>query len=175
MDMRSAEFEAWAGNVERQNLNVPDLARVWSTGYWNAMQWLTSVGGSALFLYEPGRKLSMNDPEYWVMGETTQTEVGKTPIYAKIPIEKVIDGIEAIPMISQLDQKRMPGFVEAGAISTEDTYLGISNARKKIGERADGTPILQDTNNSLQDFENLDPPMLRRYNSQKPSWSQSNQ
>lgn len=171
LDTRSADFETWTGNNDRVNLAVPDMVCVWNTGTLNSMQWLTGVGGSGLFLYEPGRQLKRNDPEYWIKDETFQVEVGKTAQYARIPVEKVIDGIECIPFISQLDRKRMAGFLDAGAISTDGTYLGISNARKVIGERPDGTPILQDTNNSLEDFENMDPPVLRRYNVKRPSWS----
>jgi len=44
-------------------------------------------------------------------------------------------------------------------------------ARKKIGENEDGTPILQDTNNSTDDFDRGVKPMLRRYGAKMPSWN----
>jgi hypothetical protein len=44
-------------------------------------------------------------------------------------------------------------------------------ARKVKETRPDGRVILQDTNNSTDDFEVMDNPQIRRYDAQAPSWN----
>jgi hypothetical protein len=65
-----------------------------------------------------------------------------------------------------------------------NTYIGLSAVRKKIGENADGTPIIQDTNNSTDDFICVNEgsedapvwnyglvPQIRRFGAKMPSWN----
>ncbi|HUN02100.1 MAG TPA: DUF4876 domain-containing protein, partial [Niabella sp.] len=59
----------------------------------------------------------------------------------------------------------------AGMTYVGATYNGLGVARKKIAENEDGTPVLQDTNNSTDDFDRGVVPMFRRYNSKMPSWN----
>ena len=174
MDNSKVEFETWSGNAQRQNPDVPDLPYVFWSGYINTMQWLTSVNGAAFCLYNPGRKLEFNDNTYWVVGETTQHKEGYTsPLYAKIPAGQIIDGVELIPTPNDLNMKRIPGFVDAGAASVGAMYNNMSVCRKVIDHRADGTPIYQDTNNSTEDFEVMPEAKHRRNGEKTPSWSWS--
>ena len=174
MDNSKVEFETWSGNEQRQNKDVPDLKYVFWSGRVNSLQWLTSVFGSAFCLYNPGRELEYNDNSYWVVGETMQHEVGyTTPYYARIPAEQIIDGVELIPTPNDLNMKRIPGFVDAGAASVGATYNNMSVCRKVVDHRADGTPIYQDTNNSTDDFEVMSEPKHRRNGEKIPSWSWS--
>ena len=66
--------------------------------------------------------------------------------------------------------KRVPGFIDAGGTSVDATYCGKSVSRKVIGTRSDGTPILQDTNNSTDDFQVNESPALRRNGEKAPDW-----
>lgn len=173
-DNSMAEFEVWAGGKpERDNPNVPNLEYVYWGGSINTLQWLTSVFGAAFCLYQPGQKLTFNDNSYWILGETTQKEVTGTYEWAKIPADKVMDGVEFLPTMADLNMKRIPGFVDAGGFSVGATYIGKPAARKMTGRRDDGTPLYQDTNNSTEDFEMLDSPAIRRNGEKVPSWSPS--
>ncbi len=173
MDNSKVEFEAWSGNPQRQNPDVPDLKYVFWSGRVNKTQWLTSVFGSAFCLYQPGRDLTFEDKSYWILGETTQHKVGNTIEFARIPAAQIIDGVELLGTSSELNKKRIPGFVDAGAASVGATYNNMSVSRKKIDERPDGSPIYQDTNDSSYDFEALTPPAHRRDGIKTPAWSWS--
>lgn len=173
MDNSKVEFEAWSGNPQRQNPDVPDLKYVYWSGRVNTMQWLTSVFGSAFCLYQPGRALAYGDTSYWKLGETTQHKVGSTVEFARIPADQILDGVELIGTPSELNKKRIPGFVDAGAASVGATYNNMSVRRKRVGERADGTPLYRDTNDSSSDFEAATPPMHRRDGVKMPAWSWS--
>lgn len=173
MDNSKVEFEAWSGNPQRDNPDVPNLKYVYWSGRVNTLQWLTSVFGSAFCLYQPGRALSYEDTSYWKLGETTQHPVGSSTEYARIPAEQILDGVELIPTSTALNMKRIPGFVDAGAASVEAAYVNKSVCRKVIGYRDDGSPIYQDTNDSSADFEVMSPPMLRRNGEKMPAWSWS--
>lgn len=174
MDTSKAEFEVWSGNEQRVNTDVPNLEYVFWSGSINKSQWLTAVTGSAFCIYQPGEHLKFPTINTGLLGKTTQKEVGtKTQQYVRIPAAQIIDGVELVPTSNSLNMKRIPGFVDAGAASTEASYIGVSVCRKVIGQRADGTPLYRDTNNSSDDFEIKDPPMIRRNGEGMPSWSWS--
>lgn len=98
--------------------------------------------------------------------------MGKTQSYVLHPAEQLIDGVEMLPTRTALSMKRIPGFVDAGAASTEEIYVGKSVCRKVIWPTADGTPIYQDTNNSTEDFE-TQVPQFRRNGEKMPAWNWS--
>jgi hypothetical protein len=65
----------------------------------------------------------------------------------------------------------MPAVLDAGAATVGGTYLGVSVGRKVKETKTDGRVILYDTNNSSEDFEVLNPPVIRRYGAKAPSWN----
>ena len=138
----------------------------------NKMQWLASVFGGAYCLFRPDDGTVVN-VAYYEDNANTQTEVKKSSRYAKIKADWILDGVELIGDMSLLSQKRIPGFVDAGATSVGNTYIGKPVSRKVISRRADGTPIFADTNNSTADFEVLNGPALRRNGEKKPAWDKS--
>lgn len=176
VDNSKCEWECWSGNVGRQNPSIPDLEyKLWGVAgsvgpTMNAMQWLTGVGGSAFCLYKSSVEIDaafLADPANW----SKPTNATATTVYLKIPADDVIDGVELIPNMSSLNMKRVPPFIDAGATSVGSTYIGKSVARKKIGEKTDGSPIFADTDNSTEDFEVQDTPMHRRYGQKQPDWA----
>lgn len=171
VDTSKADWECWAGNEQRINPDVPDLPYVFWSGYIIKMQWLTSVDGSAMALYQPGRNLEFGS-DYWQKGVTTQTEVGGSgQEYVRIPVGDILDAVECIPTSADLDMKRIPGVLDSGAASVNGYYNGKSISRKVFTYREDGTPIFQDTNNSTDDFEVCDLPVIRRHEVKRPAWS----
>lgn len=170
-DNSMAEWEAWSGNAGRDNPDVPNLPCSFKRNL-NTMQWLTSVFGSAFCIYRPTKFI---DADYWEQRDHYQMPVGKVTRYAKIDAADIIDGVELLPSMTAMDQKRIPGFVDAGATSVGATYIGKSVARKIEGYRTDGTPLFFDTNNSTNDFEVKDRPAIRRYGAKMPSWNPKSQ
>ena len=93
IDTSLSEFETWAGNPQRVNPDVPDLEYVFWSGYIVTMQWLNTVSGPGLCIYQPGKHLEFPTINTGVVGETTQRQVGKTQEYVRIPAEQLIDGV----------------------------------------------------------------------------------
>ena len=171
VDTSRVEWECWSGNEQRINPEVPDLPYVFWSGWIMTMQWLTSVDGSAMALYQPGQNLEFGS-DYWQEGVTTSAMVGQGgQQYVRIPVGDIYDAVECIPTSADLDMKRIPGILDSGATSVDGYYNGKSVSRKVVDYREDGTPIFQDTNNSTDDFEVLDAPMIRRHGVKRPAWS----
>ena len=166
----SADFECWSGNPQRINAEIPDVPYVFWSGNISKMMWLTTVDGSALALYQPGKKLEFGS-DYWKEGITTSAQVGGNgQQYARLPINDILDAVECIPTSNDMDMKRIPGLLDMGATWVDGYYNGKSVSRKIESYREDGSPIFQDTNNSTADFEVQDNPTIRRYNVGRPAW-----
>ena len=72
----------------------------------------------------------------------------------KIPFDWVVDAMEVFDGTSSNNNKRLPSEVDAGYVLQTDTYLGRSLMRR-MDETASanaGYEVLEDTNNSLNDF-----------------------
>ena len=167
-DNSIAEWECWTANAGRDNPNVANMPPIFYTN-WNAMQWLSGVFGAAFCLFKiEGETV---DADYFSKsGPHVQNEVNKTAKYAKIPADAILDGVELLTNSGAFNMKRVPGFIDAGGTSVDATYCGKTVSRKVIGTRADGTPILQDTNNSTDDFQVNEHPALRRNGEKAPDW-----
>lgn len=168
-DNSMADFQTWTGNASRYNPDVPNLTCIFYTN-WNSMQWLTSVFGAAFCVFKAPAGTTV-DEAYYKDPAHYQTEVEKTSKYAKIPADWVLDGVELLTNMSAMHMKRIPGFVDAGGTSVEATYCGKSVSRKVVEKRSDGTPKYQDTNNSTDDFQVNDHPVIRRNGEKVPSWT----
>lgn len=72
----------------------------------------------------------------------------------KVPYEWVVDAVEVFDGTSSTNSKRLAPSLDAGYVTQTDLYLGRSlmrNIDEQASENA-GYEILQDTNNSLNDF-----------------------
>ena len=173
IDGSSSEFEFNMGNKRFPDQPAYDMKHVFYDGkaeMGRMPQYLTSVFGAAYVIFQVPEGESydpVNNPSL----QTKDLSSKRNSIYAKIPVEYVLDGVEAGDNETKLNGKRMPSFLDAGMTYVGSTYQGVGIARKKIGERADGTPLLQDTNNSTDDFDRGVVPMLRRYGSKMPAWN----
>ena len=76
----------------------------------------------------------------------------------KIPFDWVVDAVEVFDGTSSLNSKRLPAIMDAGYVMQTDTYLGRSLARNvdAAASAAAGYEVLEDTNNSLNDFYERD-------------------
>ena len=89
----------------------------------------------------------LNDNVVPVPGSTVDNVV-------KIPFDWVVDAVEVFNGTSSTNNKRLPSSVDAGYVVQTDTFLGRSLMRKtdETASANAGYEVLEDTNNSLQDF-----------------------
>lgn len=164
VSLLNAEFETL---VRTTSLIQDNPAINMKMAFWPSPtpQWLTTVFGGAFVLYVPSGPIDPNSTSEVV------SPVGTTTKTYRIPIESVVDALENVGNPNQMELKRMPAVLDAGAATVNGTYLGVSVARKVKETLPDGRVILQDTNNSTDDFEVMNPPQIRRYGAKIPSWN----
>jgi hypothetical protein len=160
VNLLSAEFETYV----RSSSFVQDNPAInMEIAFWPRVlpQWLTTVFGGAFVIYFPEEPI---DPAGSI------TPIGSSREVYQIPIDLVVDALELVGNPNQVQLKRMPTVLDAGAATVGGTYASLSVARK-VKETKDGRAVLMDTNNSSDDFEVMDPPMIRRYGAEAPSWN----
>jgi hypothetical protein len=173
VDCSSSEFEFNMNNKNFPDQPAYDMVHVFyngSSAMGTVPQYLTSVFGGAYVIFKIPQGVSY-DPVNDKSLQTRNLASSSTTLYAKIPIQYVLDCVEAGHNETMVKAKRMPVVLDAGMTYVGGTYNSLGVARKKIGENEDGTPILQDTNNSTDDFDRGLRPMLRRYGAKMPSWN----
>ncbi len=82
----------------------------------------------------------------------------------------ILDAIDLLKTENP-DDKRLEPELDAGWIKCETTGGNQSVVRKVASTREDGSIVLQDTNNTSEDFTVNNKPEIRRYGVKRPSWS----
>ena len=82
----------------------------------------------------------------------------------------VLDAIDLLKSENP-DDKRLESELDAGWIKCATTGGNQSVVRKISGKRENGSIILQDTNNTTEDFTVSDSPRIRRDGAKRPGWS----
>lgn len=164
VNLLSAEFETL---VNTTALIQDNPAINMTMAFWPrpTPQWLTTVFGGAFVLFFPAEPIDPTSSTEVVspVGQTTQTY--------RVAIESVVDALENVGNPNQMELKRMPAVLDAGAATVNGSYVAKSVARKVRETLPDGRVILYDTNNSTDDFEVMDTPEIRRYGAKAPSWN----
>ncbi|MCI1648734.1 MAG: DUF4876 domain-containing protein [Bacteroides sp.] len=171
----SAEFEFNMNNPNFPDQPAVDMEHVFYYGkadMGTVPQYLTAVFGGAYIIFRP-KEGDTYDP---VNDKSMQTKdlsgnLSKNQVYAKVPISYVLDAVEAGRNEADIQRKRVPNILDIGMTYVGSTYIGQSVARKLVGTNEDGTPILEDTNNSTEDFDRNLVPQFRRYGSKMPAWN----
>lgn len=161
VNLLSAEFETL---VNTSSLISDNPAINMVMAFWPSPtpQWLTTVFGGAFVIYIPTTTI---DPNNYV------SPVGSTSKNYRISIDEVIDAVELVGNVNQVQLKRVPAVLDAGATTVGSTYISKSVARKIKTTLTDGRNIYYDTNNSSEDFMVMDTPIIRRYDAKAPSWN----
>jgi hypothetical protein len=161
VNLSSAEFEAY---IPTSAILTDEPARnmEWVFNSSNVTpQWLTTVFGPAFAIFYPDETIDFS---------TFTTQVGSSAKGKEIPVSLILDAVETVNDATRIQLKRIPTVLDAGAITVEAIYNSKSVARK-IKETKDGRNIYQDTNNSTNDFEVKETPIIRRDGAKKPSWN----
>lgn len=136
------------------NPDVPNMTQIYavSPGYY----WTTYVFGPTMVIFRH------DDPA----NLTQSTEPGTTSekTYAQLPIEYVLDAVEALANSTASAFKRVPTSLDAGFIYCSGTYTSESIMRNVRSTTENGRKILQDTNNTTDDFTVITPPLPKDWN-----------
>lgn len=183
VDLSTAEFE-----FNMDNPNFPDqpainMVHVFYNGKaekGKIPQYLTSVFGGAYVIFRVPEGETYDPVNDANMKTTDLSKPNSKTYYAKIPIRYVLDAVECIDNESMSNAKRVPAVLDAGMTWVGQTYCGLGVARKpSLTEQGDtlrrdnGAIILQDKNNSTDDFERGVVPQLRRYGTGIPAWNKN--
>ncbi len=150
VDLSNADWETFNQRDDNRDVDspaVPNLERVYFTG---GFDWLITVFGPALVLFRTDDFDALEKVQVPDLPDTFSPRV-------KIPKELLIDTFEALRDGDSGSFKRIPAGVDAGFVFATDTYVGES-FRRTLAIDQSGRKILQDTNNSGNDFERLDTP-----------------
>lgn len=164
-DLSSAEFEALTGETTVGTTVITDNAAInmeHPVMAYSLAQWLTSVGGATRVIFYPEHELN------------SENMIAAEGLYGgarEIPVEWILDGVNAVPDETMIQYKGLPDNIDAGTIWTGEAYCGKSIARKISETREDGRIIYMDTNNTTNDFEVMDKPEIRRNGAKIPSWN----
>lgn len=173
IDCSTSEFEFNMNNANFPDQPATDMKHIFYNGLagkGSLPQYLTSVFGGAFVIFKP-KDNALYDPVNNPQLKTRNLGSTSTSLFAKIPITYIIDAIECGHNENMIAAKRVASVVDAGMTYVGATYNSKGVRRKKIGSRENGTPILQDTNNSTEDFERMVTPTFRFHQEAIPFWS----
>lgn len=144
------DFETYYETSGRDTDNpaVPNMIQVY-IAIPTMFDWLTTVFGPSIAIFRHP------DPA----GLPLFTEPGSTSTrsYPQVPVANVIDAVDAVSNENASAFKRLPAALDAGFTYCSGTYVKES-VRRKVKATLNGRRVLQDTNNSTQDFEVLTTP-----------------
>lgn len=148
LDLSDADWETFVERADmrdRDHPTVPNLLREHFTG---GIDWLVTVFGPALVIFR--------------VEDLASLERHPTPLGARvrIPVEAVLDGVEALMNADSADFKRLPPAIDRAFVFASGTYTGQS-ARRRAALRLRDRTVWQDTNDTHADFEIVDDPSPR--------------
>ena len=173
VDGSSSEFEFNMNNANFPDQPAVDMDHVFynaSASKGTLPQYLTSVFGGAYVIFRVPAGTAY-DPVGNAELKSRNLASTSTMQYAKIPMAYILDAVEAGNNENVINAKRVPSVLDAGMTYVGATYNSLGVTRKVAVVNPDGTPILEDTNNSTNDFERGVVPKFRRHGSKMPSWN----
>ena len=143
VNLSNADWEMFVTGSQRDvdAPNVPNLEMIFHP--FNSTFALVPVFGPGTIIWR--------SEEFEALERATIPEASPTtPQLVKVPIEDVIDAVEALRSATDGSFKRIPTSLDAGFSYVSNTYTGESIVRKS--NTVDGNVVMQDTNNSSEDF-----------------------
>jgi hypothetical protein len=148
VDLSAAEWETFNERPDNRDAdapNVPNLEKLYFTG---GFDWLMPVFGPSLIIFKIDNFNTLEKSA--IPGSTLPERI-------KIPNSMIIDSFEALRDASSGSYKRIPTALDAGFVFATSTYTGESFIRK-TSSTIGGRRVLQDTNNTTNDFIKLSTP-----------------
>ncbi len=159
VDLSQADFEV----KDTDGTGNPDIKALPVYSSSTALKFFNLIAGgpNALFLFETDEEV-LEWPEFYTPGSS----VGER--FRRVPVSTVIDGVEVLKNNAgtgpNLSLKRLQPFIDAGFtyISATSGYVNES-VERKVSTISNGRIILQDTNNSTNDFVVISGPVPGKY------------
>ena len=152
VDLSSADYEAYVPDPENTypDFEAPNMELAFWPDY--AYLWRSGVFGQGAVLIRASRE-EFAAFETVALPETFQDpfESEEYWLCKKVPYAYISDAVDVIQNSTVTNTKRFAPSVDAGFASVGETYCGRSVVRKRLP--SSGRIVLQDTNNSTEDFE----------------------
>lgn len=138
-----SDFEGYVASTGKDvdNPDVPNLDLVLFTTQTNT--WLASVFGPSMVIFK-----TKDFNKYKQIAEPGSTNAR---LYVEVPGAVVIDAVEALANANAVSFKRFSSALDAGFMYCSGSYAGEAIVRK-TRSTVNGRRVLQDTNNSTNDF-----------------------
>lgn len=178
IDGSQAEFEFYMNSATYTDQPAENMLHVFYDGsaeMGSIEMYLTSVFGVGLMVFRVPEGVDW-DPVHDSSMSTTNLGSKYGTLYAKVPVEYVVDAVECVRNASYNDSKNFPAIMDGGFVTVGSSYLGVGVTRLVDEEAtaASGHVKYKDTNNSVNDFESGVVPVMHRH-STAPAWSHVNQ
>lgn len=149
-----ADFEAFVVRDDTRDVDNPGVPNMEMLHHVTGFYFLATVFGPAVVVFRVD--------DFSSLALMTNPSSTSTIEYVQLPVENIIDGVEMGRDESQLQFKRLPTSIDAGMIWCSNSYVGES-IRRKTDRTIAGRKILQDTNNTSNDFEVLTTPTPKSF------------
>lgn len=153
VDLSAADWETYNERPDNRDADAPSVPNLEKLYFTGGFDWLITVFGPGIVIFKTTDFNAL---------EKTPIPGSTLPERIKIPNALIIDSFEALKDASSNSYKRIPTALDAGFAFATSTYTGESFIRKTsstIGNRR----VLQDTNNSTNDFIKLSTPKPRGF------------
>ncbi|SEM01022.1 Protein of unknown function [bacterium A37T11] len=145
-----ADFEVYREESGRDtdNPDVPNL-KILYFATATLFDWIPYVFGPSIVIFK--------HPDPAGLPYIVEPGANTTRTYPQLPVSYVIDAVDCISKGAPAEFKRLPVSLDAGYQSASNSYSGES-IRRKVKTTVNDRKLLQDTNNSSNDFELISPP-----------------
>jgi len=155
VDLSAADFETFNQRDDGRDLDAPGVANLERRYFTGGFDWLLPVFGPGVVIFRTPNSDALE--RVAIPGATA----GFAP-RVKLPVGAVVDAFEALQNGNSATYKRVPAALDAGFVFASGTYTGQS-ARRKTAATVGSRRVLQDTNNSSDDFEVVATPTPRGF------------
>lgn len=142
-----ANFDPYKYDLDNPAVTNADIIYLVQGSEWT----MESTGREAMILYSANGADPKSYPFYALPNITTI--IATTPKYQQVPIKNVIDAVELQRVnVSERVPKRLPNTLDAGPTNVTAGNYSSQSLVRKTARTVNGRRILQDTNNSANDF-----------------------
>ncbi len=148
VNLSTADWETFNERPDGRDLDAPAVRNLTRLVFRGGFDWLLPVFGPGVVIFRAPNPSAIDSV---LVPGSTATWV------SRVPNALVIDAFEALQNGNSGPYKRVPAALDAGFVFASGTYTSQS-ARRKVATVIGTRRVLQDTNNSSNDFTVITPP-----------------